>query len=207
MQTVTAQIFVHETGKRFLFAQNEVSVGSDSSCDIVLEYAAPKHLSISHVDRGFTVKATDNRGFDYFDEQDWKDDASDDDDITWCEFGQSTLVEDSHKISIREKYKPPLKDMVTWTQQDYDEHCGDPGQGLTMAEFDEIEARPENSIAAGPDEKVIYTIQLFKIDAQLLEISSTEIAQVHKMIVKRPREAAVGGADADRDGKRPAQGD
>lgn len=202
MQKVTAQIFVYETGKRFLFAQNEVSVGSDCSSDIVLEDAAPKHLIISRVDRGFNVKATDNSGFSYFDDQDFHDEASDNDDITWCNFGESTFVDDSHKICIREKYKPPLQDMVTWTQKDYDEYRCDPGQGLTDEEFDELEARPENSIAAGPDEKVIYTIQLLQFDPRLLEISSTEKAQRHAMSVKRD-----GDADTDRDGKRPRLAD
>jgi hypothetical protein len=50
-----------------------------------------------------------------------------------------------------------------------------------------------------------YTISVVKFEATKLTISSTEDAQRYKMIFKREREAAVGGAHADRDGKRPAQ--
>ena len=105
LQTVKAEIFVRQTGERFLLTQTEVSVGRIESCDIVLKDIAGLHLIIALVEEGFKVTSNNNRGFTYLNTDEYFGPDATDDNREYLYLDESTVVSDGHEVCIHEKDK------------------------------------------------------------------------------------------------------
>jgi len=196
LQTVKTEISVHETGERFLVTQNEVSVGSDESCGIVLSDAAPRHLSISLVDEGFKVTANNNRGFTYLNTNEFFGPDANDDNREYLYLDESTVVIDGDCICIHKKWEPEPESLIYFDLSD----------GETQEDYDD--PNPPDMAVCGDDE-VRYTISLVKFDTTKVTISSVHSnapAADTSTTAKRPCESADEDTYVNKNGKRPALG-